>query len=205
MVGDGLAALIRASVPDAQVSVERSFRKGFESVCVSPPDFLVLDLHLPDAEGLAALRRFRDQLPGVPIAIVSGDDDPAVVLRCLQMGARAFVPKVLESDQIQRAFQVILSGGSYAPESALAQLPAAARRDNGSPWSLSARQMDVAALLVDGMSNKQIARRLDIVESTVKLHVSAILRELRVANRSQAVLVIARSGLRVPTAWTTRY
>lgn len=203
-VSDGIAAIVTALRPSARVFQCARLAHAQALVVAQKVALVFLDLRIPDASGFQALEFFRALLPGTPIAVVSGEEENEVVMRCLQLGARAFVPKSLGSEAFRRAIEQVLLGGTYAPIGVIAQLSEVARvpvsHPPDNPWSLTTRQIEVATLLVDGMPNKLIANRLNISESTVKLHVSSILRQMRVTNRSQAVLLLARSGLKMPGA-----
>ena len=202
LISDGLASLVQSLLPSANIEQSPSYEKALAQCRSVAFDHIFLDLHLPDVTGFSALQAFRLLLPGTPIAIISGEEDPDTVMQCLQLGARAFIPKSISATQMKDALEQVLQGGMYAPERAIDALAAVAHIADGQavkhPWGLTQRHLDVATLLVDGMPNKLIADRLSIAESTVKLHVSAILRLMRVTNRSQAILLLAKSGLKLP-------
>lgn len=202
LISDGIASLVQSLMPLATVEQSASFERALALSQSGGFDHIFLDLRLPDVAGFAALQAFRLQLPGTPIAIISGEDDPDTVMQCLQLGARAFIPKSVSAQAMKCALEQVLQGGMFAPERAIDALADVARIASGravkNPWGLTARHLEVATLLVDGMPNKLIADRLAIAESTVKLHVSAILRLMRVTNRSQAILLLAKSGLKLP-------
>ncbi len=202
LISDGIASLVQSLVPLAIIEQSLSYEKALALCRSGTFDHIFLDLRLPDVAGFAALKAFRLLLPGTPIVIISGEEDDDTVMQCLQLGARAFIPKSISAGQMKNALEQVLQGGLYAPEHAIDALAAVARIASGqtvkNPWGLTARHLEVATLLVDGMPNKLIADRLAIAESTVKLHVSAILRLMRVTNRSQAILLLAKSGLKLP-------
>ena len=202
ITSSGLAALIRTL--DDSVSVIECVSLGLavEAIHQQVPRHIFLDLRLPDVDGFESLGRFRALAPGVPITMVCAEEQPEIVHKCLQLGARAYIPKSLARRAFEAAVALVLQGGSFVPDGAASGLAAVARvplpESHTKPWGLTPRQLAVAALLVDGMPNKLIADRLGIAESTVKLHVSGILRQMRVTNRSQALLALASSGVRLP-------
>jgi DNA-binding NarL/FixJ family response regulator len=202
LVSDGIASLVQSLVPMASIEQSPSCEPALALCREGAFDHIFLDLRLPDVVGFSALEAFRLLLPGTPIAIISGEDDDDTVMQCLQLGARAFIPKSVNAATLKNALEQVLQGGMYAPDHAIDGLADVARIASGkvvkNPWGLTARHLEVATLLVDGMPNKLIADRLAIAESTVKLHVSAILRLMRVTNRSQAILLLAKSGLKLP-------
>lgn len=202
LINDGIASLVQSLLPLAVIEQSVSFERALSLCQERSFDHIFLDLRLPDVAGFSALQAFRFQLPGTPIAIISGEEDPETVMQCLRLGARAFIPKSINAQKMKNALEQVLQGGMYAPERAIAGLAEVAHIAVGqavkNPWGLTPRHLEVATLLVDGMPNKLIADRLAIAESTVKLHVSAILRLMRVTNRSQAILLLAKSGLKLP-------
>jgi DNA-binding NarL/FixJ family response regulator len=156
------------------------------------PDLLLLDLHMPDGDGIAGVRGVREQAPDVPVAVISADEDRNVVRALLALGVAGFIPKTDPPAVVKGAVRLILAGGTYVPPrliggdgDAPATAPAA-----GTP--LTERQMDVVRLLARGLSNKAIARELGVTEGTVKVHLLAVFRVLDVRNRTAAVLEAQR-------------
>jgi DNA-binding NarL/FixJ family response regulator len=152
-------------------------------------DLILLDLNLPGATGLSCLHALRRMAPTTPIVIVSAVGDPKVMQDAIMGGAGAFIPKSAPSQVLINALKVILAGGTYMPTGIVAAL----RNPEGAARSdLTLRQRRVLELLSTGLSNKRIARELEISEITVKAHVSAIFRKLGVTNRMQAGLEARR-------------
>jgi len=193
LVREGVALVLRSLRPDAEIVQADSCQRGIDAAKAQAFDLVLLDLQLPDMPGFVALERFRAEHQGLPVVVVSGLEDRDTVVRTLDLGAKAFVPKSAEASRIRGALEAVLEGKVVLPESVMG---VAAERP-ASPWNLTDRQTDVLALLVAGLPNKLIARRLDIAESTVKIHVSAILRELKVTSRTQALIAVARAGVRL--------
>lgn len=164
-------------------------------------DLLLLDLHMPGAGDLYGLIRIREDFPLLPIAIISGSDDPSVIGRCIGFGALGFIPKSMPSSQIAAAIEAILDGDEWVPEGV-----------NIQPSSLSAEDIEIADKIAtltpqqyrvlyhvhEGLLNKQIAFQLGITEATVKAHMTAIFRKLDVFSRTQAVLLAERLQLAPP-------
>lgn len=159
-------------------------------------NLVLLDLSMPDADGLDGLRRLRESSPATPVIICSATEEPQLVREAFKLGVSGYLPKSSGGAVTRHALQLVRSGGVYVPSAVLAEPAtetAAAQRqsvagDDGGLGELTPRQKAVLQLLEQGMSNKAIARELDIGEITVKAHVSAILRKLGVDNRVQAVL-----------------
>src|SRR5215468_6894299 len=157
-------------------------------------DLVLLDLAIPGVRGFSGLMYMRAQYPGVPVVIVSGNDDPAVIRRCMDFGASGFVPKTLSVKAIRSAIEQVLDGGIWTPP----DLDPSDKSDDRSAAmlarlaSLTPQQVRVLMMLSEGLLNKQIAYELSVSEATVKAHVSAILQKLGVESRTQAVIAAAK-------------
>ena len=160
-------------------------------------DLILLDLNMPGMNGLNGLITLRNDLPTVPVVIVSAEEDKQIVLQAITYVAVGFITKSSPRDQMTDALQQILAGNVYLPSDIIRSSQPDNRRtqrkdENQIPpellSSLTRRQLLVLERMSKGESNKQIAYNLNIAETTVKAHVSAILRKLGVHNRIQAVL-----------------
>lgn len=160
---------------------------------------IALDLNLPDVSGLDGLLRLRAATPDVPVLVVSATADNAMIGRALGAGAMGFVGKDAASETLIAAARAVLEGSIHAPpdyaepvagDAAAASVEEAAARLS----ELTPQQLRILGLVCAGKLNKQIAFDLDIAETTVKAHITAILRKLGVQSRTQAVLVAQRAG-----------
>jgi len=159
-------------------------------------DLLLLDLNMPGAHGFNALAHVRGSRPGLPVVVVSADDDAKTIAGALRYGAQGFIPKSTEAGQIGQAIESVLTGEIYTPPGFH---PPRASQDSDEDLRVARRiaeltpqQFRVLGMLCAGLLNKQIAYELDVSEATVKAHVTAILRKLAVATRTQAVLAASR-------------
>ncbi|WP_242671214.1 response regulator transcription factor [Hylemonella gracilis] len=168
-----------------QVLEAASCAQAFDLARESDLDLVLLDYHLPDMNGLEALDVFARRHPDLPIIMLSGSVNPRVRQQVMERGAAAFLTKSGMSDELLSVTRLVLAGGSpAAPTPAMAPvLPA-----------LTPRQEEVLLLLLDGLTNKEIGRLLDLSDETVKNHVSNILRCFGVATRTQAVLAARKHG-----------
>lgn len=202
LIREGIALMVREFCSDASIRLADSFSAGMQIICREKIDFTFLDLQLPDESGYVALERLKLQNELMPVVVVSALEDRDSVMRALDMGATAFVPKSANSERMRWVVRELFEGRVCLPDCILESGFSDGRRtfgaDEEEQWNLTERQKEVLALLVLGLSNKLIARRLNIVESTVKIHVSAILRELKVATRTQALIAVARQGIKLP-------
>lgn len=153
----------------------------------------LFDLAMPGVESAASIGAVRELFPDIRIAVVSSSNRRQDILKALEVGVHGYVPKGLGIDELADAIRAILNGAVYVPES-LSNPPApkaAGPLDEVGP-RLTPRQRDVLELLVEGKSNKEIARNLDLGEGTVKIHMAALFRALGVRNRSSAAVLGAR-------------
>ncbi|MDY7565087.1 response regulator transcription factor [Pseudomonas sp. RTC3] len=159
-------------------------------------DLILLDLNMPGMHGLNGLINLRNEAPTIPVVIVSAEQDKQIVLQAITYGAVGFITKSSPRAQMTEAIEQILNGNVYLPSDIIrAQRPGTRRSMNNTPsfppellQALTRKQLLVLERMTKGESNKQIAYTLEIAETTVKAHVSAILRKLNVHNRVQAIL-----------------
>ena len=157
-------------------------------------DLVLLDLSMPGARGFSGLMYLRAQYPGVPVAVVSANDDPMAIRRCMEFGASGFIPKTLGVEGMRDAISRILGGGVYTPPDIdlTSGSDAEAAELMARMATLTPQQVRVLMMLSEGLLNKQIAYQLGVSEATVKAHVSAILQKLGVESRTQAVIAAAK-------------
>jgi DNA-binding NarL/FixJ family response regulator len=162
-------------------------------------DAVVLDLNLPDVTGIDGLVRLKAATPRTPVVVVSGLTDDRIVAQALRAGAAGFVRKDTPGEALVAAFQRVLEGGVYTPpdftpppggDADAALIDDAITRLG----ELTPQQLRILSLVCEGKLNKQIAFDLAIAETTVKAHITAILRKLGVQSRTQAVLVAQKAS-----------
>lgn len=162
-------------------------------------DLILLDLGLPGLSDIDALKAVRKAIPLTPVVILSSNDDGAKVQQILNSGAQGYIPKSTRAELLIRSLKLVLSGGIYIPPEILTQLDNEADNSvNTKPevtdTPLTPRQYEVLGKLIHGYSNKEIGRLLDMAESTVRVHIAAILKELNVSNRTRAARVAVQKG-----------
>lgn len=212
LIREAMRGVVAELQPDATVLEAGTCADAFALVAQHPDLALVLlDLQLPDRDGRAALAELRQHHPAIAVAVLSAHHDRDTVVSALEAGAQGFIPKSQPRDVLLNALRLILAGGVYIPPDVLTTAARAApapfafpvsRRPTPAELGLTERQVDVLALMMQGKSNKLICRALDLAEPTVKNHVSAILKALGVANRTEAVVAVAALGweLAAPSA-----
>jgi DNA-binding NarL/FixJ family response regulator len=160
-------------------------------------DLILLDLSMPGVRGFSGLMFLRAQFPSVPIVVVSANDDPAVIRRCMELGTSGFIPKRLGIEEMRAAIKRVLEGDVWTPPDV--DLNAGSDAETSALMarltSLTPQQVRVLMMLSEGLLNKQIAYELGVSEATVKAHVSAILQKLGVESRTQAVITAAKIEL----------
>jgi DNA-binding NarL/FixJ family response regulator len=166
-------------------------------------DLMLLDLALPGIDGFAALDILRRDYPAIPVAVVSAFDDQPTVTRVMNLGASGFIPKAYSGEALLHAVRAILDGELFYPTSIvigarldnMTAVPPGAAGVHPAEIGLTDRQAQVLALMVRGLSNREIAEQLGLSEGTVKIHATAIFKALGVGSRTQALVTVSRYGV----------
>jgi DNA-binding NarL/FixJ family response regulator len=215
LIRAGLRTILQELADDVTV-FEAANGADAESMLLEHNDIelVLLDVKLPDCDGLSLLCDLVARYPSLPIVVLSAESDAAAVTRAIDFGAAGFLPKSGLNLVLIPALRLVLAGGIYVPKEVLGygglrsrpvpaggpestSLPGFPGDEAGAapdPLALTERQNDVLARLLQGKSNKQISRELDLAEATVKVHVRAILRALNVNSRTEAVVAFSRLG-----------
>ena len=201
---DALVLTLRALCVGARVETAASLDEGLTRVAeTGSPDIVLLDLNLPDVNGLDGLLRLRAALgQNSPVIVVSSMADNRTISKALAAGAAAFVPKHSQKPAFHKALSAVRKGQVYTPEDYLPDADEQPQENDAMERlsTLTNQQSRILQLICEGKLNKQIAYDLSIAETTVKAHVTAIMRKLGVQSRTQAVLVAqdARLGGGLP-------
>jgi DNA-binding NarL/FixJ family response regulator len=197
LIHETLGAVVRSVMPDAAFHAELDLAAGLARARrLRNLELVLLDLGLPGCSGIQALLPFRKALPRVRIAVISATEDPAIVRAALDAGAVGYLPKTSSPKVIAAALRLVAEGGTYIPAQAMAALERPVKPTTLSDLGLTERQVDVLRLLAQGMSNADIARKLRIAENTVKQHVHVAFRALGASSRTEAVVALARLGIK---------
>jgi len=195
LVRHGLQLLINETLPGVQVQLAGSLTQALQLLATQAFDLLLLDLTLSDVHGMTGLLRLREAHPETPVVVLSAQDDRDTVLAALDAGGMGFISKSAAPDELREALTgVLVDGAIHLPRSVSA--PRSDGRDLSS-LGLTARQTEVLGHVVQGLSNKEIARRLQRSEVVVKKHVTAALQVLGVTNRTKALLALSQRGYRI--------
>lgn len=186
--------------PSAELFQANSMAQLWPLLRTNPDTQLILlDLKLPDAEGFAGLTALRTEYPDISVLMVSAIEDPAVIKQALQLGAAAYLPKSAPLEVLSDAVAAVLNGDRWLPaelQTAVAQAKDLIDQDFASRLEqLTPQQFRVLKMIADGLLNKQIAYEMNVQETTVKQHVSAILRKLEVNNRTLAGILFEKLKL----------
>ena len=194
---EALANAIRMAHPDAEIFEAMSIESALHLLAAnSEVDLALLDLSLPDATGFSGFLRLRENYPRLPVAIVSNHEDRQSVREALTIGAAGYVPKSTSKSELAAAIQLVLSGSIAVPKGFVLS-----NEDNDTDATealrtrlreLTPQQHRVLGLIRRGLQNKQIAFELKLAESTVKAHVTEILRKLKLYSRNKAIIEIGK-------------
>lgn len=192
---DALCLTLRAVTGIEAINVFDRLEPALSAAQDGPaPDVIVLDLNLPDVTGLDGLIRLHRSVPQVPLVVVSSMADHRIICAAIRAGASGFVPKHSQRDTFRAAFHSVALGQTWLPDNIDmtegAEVPVTDREDAVARLrQLTRQQGTILQLICEGKLNKQIAYDLSIAETTVKAHITAIMRKLSVQSRTQAVLI----------------
>lgn len=189
---EGFKLMLARVLPgELRVAETGSAEAGLAVAADESFDMVFLDLGLPGLGGLDGLRALRQQCPNASLVVLSAVDGREIVRQALFYGAQGYIPKTIAVEEMRAALLLILDGQVYAPTHGSDEASGTERLDQ----KLTTRQVEVLAELCAGRSNREIGDYLGMTENTVRVHVSAIFRELGVRSRTEAVLLAKRKGL----------
>lgn len=194
---DGLTLYLEKIVPDAAILQAASYGQMFKLLNDDDKiDFIFLDFEMPDLPWQDALEKLKKHSADIPYAIISSTEDNRSIKNILSEGAKGYIPKRSDTKVLNNALRLILDGGTYIPPALIenGQTNSVNGKNSGIK-TLTYRQSQVLNLIAQGKSNKQIAFDMGVSESTVKLHINALLRSLHVSNRTQAVITAQKLGI----------
>jgi DNA-binding NarL/FixJ family response regulator len=200
---DGLRSLLEAHGIDV-VAEARNGREAVELARIHRPEVVLMDLAMPELDGLGATRLLTAELPEIAVVVLTASEDDEDLFEAVKSGAQGFLPKDLEAHRFFDLLEGVTRGEpALTPALARKVLGAFARPDpkptQSAPDALTDREREVLELLVDGVtSNRELADRLFVSENTVKYHLRNILQKLHLQNRAQVIAYAVRHGLVVP-------
>lgn len=194
VVRDGLVAMLTTQTDFRVVGQASTGREVVANIEIARPDVLLLDLEMPDLDGVEALRQVTAEHPEVKVLVFTAFDDDERIVSAVQAGAQGYLLKGSPRDEVFDAIRVISQGGSLLQPVVASKLMRHVS-SQGVRSRLTARELEALDLLANGMTNKEIAAELVITVRTVKFHVSSILRKLEAGNRTEAVRIAAERGI----------
>lgn len=194
---EALHSAVQMTYPDADTVEARSVVEALDLLGGPKPfDLALLDLNMPGVQGFEGLLQLRTHHPRLPIVVVSGHEEPRIISEALSYGAAGFIPKSVRKSDLADAIRAVMEGAIYVPENYGGPAPDAESADRAEMVQrlakLTPQQLRVLQMLRQGLLNKQIAYELQVGETTVKAHVSEILRKLNVYSRTQAVIEVSK-------------
>lgn len=201
-----MSHVVRESFPDAEIVEAGTAAEALEAMSSTPTDIALVDVRMPDSDGLELLHEMKARWPDVPVIMLTSFDHAQYVRRALAEGAAGYMLKDATPEDLEQAIKVALSGGGNVLSPKVIQNlfetidGGGGSLDTGDgvhrPTSaLTQRENDILALLAEGRSNRDISRALYLSEKTVKAHLAAIFRKLGVSNRTQAAMAAVSMGI----------
>ena len=186
----GVSTLVNAQDDMTVVGEAANGRQGVELFRTSRPDVTLMDLRMPEMNGVAAIVAIRSEFPDARIIVLSTYDGDEDIYRAFQAGARAYLLKDMHHEEVVNAIRAVHQGQRFIPPAIANRLAERMPRSE-----LTARELEVLKLIVKGMSNKEIASALLITEGTVKIHVNNMLAKLGVSDRTKAATTALQRGI----------
>ncbi|MBO5441548.1 MAG: response regulator transcription factor [Alphaproteobacteria bacterium] len=212
----GLEFILQENIKNIQITTANSYTEIFQQLNQNDYfDLIITDLAMPGANWLTAITKIHEILPETPIIIISAVFDKEILKQTLDIGVAGYIPKTASNNLIISAINLVLAGGVYIPHellytaknatssnekqndyiTPLKNLEKISLTPQKSPEKrLTERQIDIVKCIAEGLSNKQIAYKLNLTEGTVKVHITVILKVLNVKNRTSAVIEAAKRG-----------
>jgi DNA-binding NarL/FixJ family response regulator len=207
LVRRGMAYVVKVGFPDADVVEAEGAAAALDVMRIKAADLALVDVRMPDLDGLELLRAMKLEWPDVPVIMLSTYENAPYVKRALSDGAAGYLLKDATPEDLGQAINVAISGGGnvLSPrviqnlfedvESSGGQTTNGHPRSRRTEYNLTQREHDILALLSEGRSNRSIAQNLYLSEKTVKAHLAAIFRKLGVTNRTQAAMMAVQLGV----------
>jgi NarL family two-component system response regulator LiaR len=195
MVRRGLAAFLKAQGDLRLVGEAGNGREALALCPTAYPDVILMDLHMPEMDGVAATRQVHRDCPGVQVIALTSFGESDLVRQALQAGAIGYLLKNVSPDELASAIRAAAAGRPALSPEAVQALVAAPPADPAQAYDLTPREREVLALMVEGLTNPEIAERLVVSRATAKAHVSNVLSKLGVSNRAEAVALAVQKKL----------
>jgi len=197
----GLMAILTGTPELEIVGEAKTGREAIESARTLLPDVVLMDVRMPDMDGLEATRRIKEERPRTAVIIVTNHENPAYLRAAVDAGAAGYLLKDVSRELLVGAVKDVASGGSFIEKQTLRgvlrDVPSAGPAPDAAR-NLTRREREILSHVAEGLSNREIAERLVLSPETVKSHVAAILNKLELSDRTQAAVYAVRHGLAQP-------
>ena len=199
LVRQGIAAMLHAAEGIQVVAEARTGREALEVARRELPDVVLMDVRMPDMDGLEATRKVKEERPRTAVIMLTMHDNPTYLRDAVRAGAAGYLLKDVSKDELIDAIRQVATGGAFIESQMLKGMLSEMKPSGTGPGpaakNLTKREREILALVAEGMSNREIAERLVLSPETVKSHVAAILEKLNVSDRTQAAIYAVRNGL----------
>ena len=200
LVRQGIAAMLNGAGDVQVVAVARTGREALEVARRELPDVVLMDVRMPDMDGLEATRKLKEERPRTAVVMLTMHDNPAYLRDAVRAGAAGYLLKDVSKDELVDAIRQVATGGAFIESQMLKGMLSEMKPQTGAAPSpaaknLTKREREILAFVAEGMSNREIAEKLVLSPETVKSHVAAILEKLNVSDRTQAAIYAVRNGL----------
>ncbi|MEX1032712.1 MAG: response regulator transcription factor [Cellvibrionaceae bacterium] len=201
LFAEGLKQVLVPLMDQIEIELASTVEEGFAIARESSPDLAILDLYMPDSQGIGSLKLFMHSFPLCPVVVISACDHGPTIQRVMEAGALGFVSKAAPVEEMHKALQLVLAGEVYC---SVEPWKSGETEENDAPlakpleaaltqrYNLTPRQLHVLGLITRGLTNREIAQVLGCTEGTVKVHVSMVLKALGAKNRTEAVWIVER-------------
>jgi len=200
LVRQGIAAMLGGAGDVQVVAVARTGREALEVARRELPDVILMDVKMPDMDGLEATRKLKEERPRTAVVMLTMHDNPAYLRDAVRAGAAGYLLKDVSKDELIDAIRQVATGGAFIESQMLKGMLSEMKPTGGTAPSpaaknLTKREREILTFVAEGMSNREIAEKLVLSPETVKSHVAAILEKLNVSDRTQAAIYAVRNGL----------
>lgn len=204
---DGMRYVLQQLSEQVDIICAGNFSETLHQAEVNPGiDLALIDLNMPGSDGVASIRIFHNRFPGIPLVVVSGSEQRAEIEWVMEYGAMAFISKQSSAKEMVHALRVVMNGDIYLAEQLLSQSGTLnvhhdtddKKITHMNNHGLTKRQMEALQLLAEGLSNKEIAQKMNLAEGTVKVHVAGTYQVLQVNSRLDAVRKAQKLGMISP-------
>ncbi len=200
LVRQGIAAMLGGAGDVSVVGVARTGREALEVARRELPDVVLMDVKMPDMDGLEATRKIKEERPRTAVVMLTMHDNPVYLRDAVRAGAAGYLLKDVSKDELLDAIRQVATGGAFIESQMLKGMlsemkPSGAGGPSPTAKNLTKREREILALVAEGLSNREIAEKLVLSPETVKSHVAAILEKLNVSDRTQAAIYAVRNGL----------